>query len=112
MSEYISRPTAPCESPKLHKGAYRITTRDAYAQIRNLFESAHMRHEPAARLEPDLDPLIFRFVSLHDERGQKEDIEYIKSVIFTNHHFTRIQKTSGTRSTCNGLSTFSQKSLT
>ncbi len=42
-----------------------------------------------SRLEPDikhvLDPLIPRFVSLHDESGQKKDIEnYIKSVINTN----------------------------
>jgi hypothetical protein len=32
-----------------------------------------------------LDPLIFHFVSLHGERGQKRGIEeYIKSVIYTN----------------------------
>jgi hypothetical protein len=41
-----------------------------------------------SRPEPDikdvLDPLIFRSVSLHDESGQKRDIEdYIKSVIDT-----------------------------
>ena len=41
-----------------------------------------------SRSEPDikdiLDPLIFRSVSLHDESGQKRDIEdYIKSVINT-----------------------------
>ena len=39
-----------------------------------------------SKLEADikdiLDPLIFRHISLHDERGQKKDIEdYIKSVI-------------------------------
>ncbi len=42
-----------------------------------------------SRLDSDiknvLDPLIFRAVSLHDECGQKRDIEdYIKSVINTN----------------------------
>jgi hypothetical protein len=42
-----------------------------------------------SRLEPDiknvLDPLIPRFISLHDESGQKKDIEdYIKSVINTS----------------------------
>lgn len=45
-----------------------------------------------------LDPLIFHFVSLHGERGQKRDIEeYIKSVIYTN------PETSGTRKTCKGV---------
>jgi hypothetical protein len=42
-----------------------------------------------SRLETDikvvLDPLVLRSVSLHDERGQKEDInEYIKSVVSTH----------------------------
>ena len=32
-----------------------------------------------------LDPIIFRSISLHDESGQKQDIEdYIKSVVNTN----------------------------
>jgi hypothetical protein len=42
-----------------------------------------------SRLEPDikevLSPLVFRSVSLHDQSGQKKDIEdYIKLVISTN----------------------------
>jgi hypothetical protein len=42
-----------------------------------------------SRLEPDItyirEPLNFRFVSLHDERGQERGIEeYFKSVIYTN----------------------------
>ena len=39
---------------------------------------------PELDIRDVLDPLIFRSVSLHDERGQKRDIEdYIKSVINT-----------------------------
>jgi hypothetical protein len=42
-----------------------------------------------SRLEPDLslvlEPLSFRSISLHDERGQKEDIaSYINSVVRTD----------------------------
>ena len=37
-----------------------------------------------------LEPLTFRSVSLHDEKGQKEDIEnYIKSVVNTNRRMRR-----------------------
>ena len=40
---------------------------------------------PEADIKDILDPLIFRSVSLHDESGQKDNIEeYIKSVINTN----------------------------
>jgi hypothetical protein len=40
---------------------------------------------PEADIKDILDPLIFRSVSLHNESGQKENIEeYIKSVINTN----------------------------
>ena len=40
---------------------------------------------PEADIKDVLDPLISRYVSLHDERGQKKDIEdYIKSVIDTH----------------------------
>ena len=47
-----------------------------------------------SRVEADikaiLEPLTFRSVSLHDERGQKEDIEnYIKSVVNTNRSMRR-----------------------
>jgi hypothetical protein len=52
-------------------------------------EIPNMRICVASRPEMDikdvLDPLIPCYVSLHDERGQKRDIEdYIKSVIFTH----------------------------
>ena len=41
-------------------------------------------------IKPVLEPLTFRSVSLHDERGQKEDIEnYIKSVVNTNRKMQR-----------------------
>jgi hypothetical protein len=40
---------------------------------------------PEIDIKNVLDPLIFRSVSLHDEKGQKKDIEdYIKSVIHTH----------------------------
>jgi hypothetical protein len=45
---------------------------------------------PAANIKPALEPLTFRSISLHDESGQKEDIEnYIKSVISTNKKMQR-----------------------
>ena len=46
--------------------------------------------QPEADIKPFLEPLTFRSVSLHDERGQKEDIEnYIKSVVDTNRKMQR-----------------------
>ena len=51
-------------------------------QIRNLRVCVTSR--PELDIRDVLDPLIFRFVSLDDESGQKRDIEeYIKSVINT-----------------------------
>jgi hypothetical protein len=51
-------------------------------QIRNLRICVTSR--PEVDIKDVLDPLIFRSVSLHDESGQKRDIEdYIKSVINT-----------------------------
>jgi len=45
---------------------------------------------PEADIKTLLEPLTFRSVSLHDERGQKEDIEnYIKSVVNTNRNMRR-----------------------
>ena len=45
---------------------------------------------PEADIKPVLQPLAFRSVSLHEERGQKEDIEnYIKSVVNTNRKMQR-----------------------
>ena len=45
---------------------------------------------PEADIKPILEPLTFRSVSLHDERGQREDIEnYIKSVVDTNRNMRR-----------------------
>ena len=40
---------------------------------------------PEADIKPVLEPLTFRSISLHDESGQKEDIEnYIRWVVNTN----------------------------
>ena len=51
-------------------------------QIQNLRMCVTSR--PEHDIKGVLDPLIFRSVSLHDEGGQKRDIEdYIKSVINT-----------------------------
>jgi hypothetical protein len=51
-------------------------------KIRNLRVCVTSR--PELDIKDVLDPLIFRSVSLHDESGQKRDIEdYIKSVINT-----------------------------
>jgi hypothetical protein len=45
---------------------------------------------PEADIKPVLDPLTFRSVSLHDEVGQKEDIEnYIKSIVNTDRTMKR-----------------------
>ena len=45
---------------------------------------------PEADIKPTLEPLAFRSVSLHDEQGQKEDIEnYIKLVVDTNRNMRR-----------------------
>ena len=45
---------------------------------------------PEIDIKPILEPLTFRSVSLHDEWGQKEDIEnYIKSVVNTNRNMRR-----------------------
>jgi hypothetical protein len=45
---------------------------------------------PEADIKPVLEPLTFRSVSLHDESGQKKDIEdYIKSVVNTNRKMRR-----------------------
>ena len=45
---------------------------------------------PEADIKPTLEPLAFRSVSLHDEQGQKEDVEnYIKSVVDTNRNMRR-----------------------
>ena len=45
---------------------------------------------PETDIKPILEPLTFRSVSLHDESGQKEDIEnYIKSIINTDRRMQR-----------------------
>jgi len=45
---------------------------------------------PDIDIKPILDPLTFRSVSLHDESGQKEDIEnYIKSIVNTDRRIRR-----------------------
>src|SRR5260221_12690972 len=45
---------------------------------------------PETDIKTVLDPLTFRFISLHDECGQMEDIEnYIKSVVKTDRMMRR-----------------------
>ena len=58
------------------------------AQLPNLRICVTSR--PEADIKSILEPLSFRSISLHDERGQKEDIEnYIKSVVNTNRNMRR-----------------------
>jgi NACHT domain len=45
---------------------------------------------PETDIKPVLEPITFRSISLHDESGQKEDIEdYIRSVVNTNKNMRR-----------------------
>jgi hypothetical protein len=45
---------------------------------------------PETDIKPILEPLTFRSVSLHDESGQKEDIEnYIRSIVNTDRRMRR-----------------------
>jgi hypothetical protein len=45
---------------------------------------------PEADIKPILEPLTFRSISLHDENGQKEDIEnYVRTVVNTNRKMRR-----------------------
>jgi NACHT domain len=45
---------------------------------------------PETDIKPILEPLTFRSISLHDESGQKEDIEnYIRSMVTTNWKMRR-----------------------
>ena len=45
---------------------------------------------PETDIKPILEPLAFRSVSLHDESGQKEDIEnYIKSIVNSDKRMRR-----------------------
>jgi hypothetical protein len=58
------------------------------SQLANLRMCVTSRLE--ADIKPVLEPLTFRSISLHDERGQKEDIEnYIKSIVNTNRNMRR-----------------------
>ena len=46
--------------------------------------------QPEADIKPVLEPLVFRSIPLHEERGQREDIEnYIKSLVNTNRRMRR-----------------------
>jgi hypothetical protein len=45
---------------------------------------------PETDIKSILQPLTFRSISLHDESGQKEDIEnYIKSIVYTDRRMRR-----------------------
>jgi hypothetical protein len=58
------------------------------SQLPNLRICVTSRAE--ADIKPILGPLTFRSISLHDERGQKEDIEkYIKWIVSTNSNMRR-----------------------
>ena len=56
---------------------------------------------PETDIKPILEPLTFCSVSLHDESGQKEDIEnYIKSVVSTDRRTRRWTAEHPTRDRC------------
>ena len=64
--------------------------------LEDLVDSKHpnlricVTSRPETDIKPILDPLTFRSVSLHDESGQKEDIEnYIKSIVNTDRRMRR-----------------------
>jgi hypothetical protein len=77
MSKHICRPVVPCQSPEPHKEEL------IKSQLRNLRICVTSR--PETDIKDVLGTLTFRSVSLHDEGGQKRDIEgYIKSVIYTH----------------------------
>jgi hypothetical protein len=45
---------------------------------------------PEADIAPVLDPLVFRSISIHRERGQIQDIEeYVRSVVNTDREMRR-----------------------
>ena len=45
---------------------------------------------PETDIKPILEPLTFRCISLHDESGQKEDIEnYIESIVKSDRRMRR-----------------------
>ena len=69
---------------------------EVLALLKDLIDSQHlnlricMTSRPEADIKLVLDPLTFRSISLHDEKGQKEDIEkYIKSVVTTSGKMRR-----------------------
>jgi hypothetical protein len=79
-----------------NKSALSSPRLDALKLLENLVDSQlpNLRicvtSRPEADIKPILEPLTFRSVSLHDERGQKEDIEnYIKSIVNTNRGMRR-----------------------
>jgi hypothetical protein len=64
--------------------------------LKDLIESQHpnlricLTSRPEADIKLVLEPLTFRSISLHDEKGQKEDIErYIRSVVTTSGKMKR-----------------------
>ena len=78
--------TSALSSPRLETLTLLVNLVDS--QLPNLRICVTSR--PEADIKPVLGPLTFRSVSLHDERGQKEDIEnYIKSVVNTDRNMQR-----------------------
>ena len=74
-------PTIGLPSPR--EGVLNLVRELVRLQIPNLRICVTSR--PEANIEPALDPLAFRSVSLHGERGQVHDIEeYVKFVVNTD----------------------------
>ena len=80
MSEHISA-APPRPSLDVPRGPRRLNL----SNLRICITS-----RPETDIKPILDPLTFRSVSLHDESGQKEDIEnYIKSIVNADRRMRR-----------------------
>jgi hypothetical protein len=78
--------TSALSSPRLEV----LTLLENFVDLRSPNLRICVTSRPEADIKLILEPLTLRSVSLHDEQGQKEDIEkYIKSVVNTNRNMRR-----------------------
>ena len=78
--------TSALSSPRLEV----LTHLESFVDLQQPNLRICVTSRPEADIKLILEPLTFRSVSLHDEQGQKEDVEkYIKSVVNTNRNMRR-----------------------
>ena len=78
--------TSALSSPRLEV----LTLLESFVDLQQPNLRICVTSRPEADIKLILEPLTFRSVSLHDEQGQKEDVEkYIKSVVNTNRNMRR-----------------------